>query len=175
MCHPLPTHGGTMDNKVVYTVQRALAELGFHTVRFNFRGVGASAGAFDNGIGESDDLAAVSQWLKARYPAINTFWLAGFSFGSFVAARMANTLGAQQLISIAPPVKRFDFSTMTMPKCPWLVVMGDADEIVEPQAVFEWLDALQPSPEQIRMSDAGHFFHGRLVELRERLVEALTE
>ncbi len=173
MCHPHPLHGGTMENKVVYTVQRALAESGFHCLRFNFRGVGHSVGVFDHGIGESADLVAVTQWLQQRYPALTTLWLAGFSFGSFVAARCANDLHAAQLISIAPPVQRFDFAQMAMPQCPWLVVMGDADEVVDPNAVFAWQQTLQPPPHLIRMNGAGHFFHGRLVELRQHLVAAL--
>ncbi len=174
MCHPHPLHGGTMENKVVYTVQRAMVDLGFHCARFNFRGVGESQGVFDHGNGEADDLNAVTAWLKARFPQQTRLWLAGFSFGSYVAARSANVLQAEQLISIAPPVQRFDFSTMDMPRCPWLVVMGDADEVVAPQAVFDWLDQLSPPPRQIRMAGAGHFFHGRLVELRDQLTQALT-
>ena len=172
ICHPHPLYGGTMNNKVVYTVARALEDLGLHTVRFNFRGVGASTGVFDTGRGETEDLLAVLRWAAGRRPG-ERFWLAGFSFGSYVAARAVSRWTTEQLISIAPPVARFDFSEFPRPDCPWLVVQGDADEVVDPGAVFSWLGGLEPAPTVIRMAGAGHFFHGRLIELRERLKSAL--
>lgn len=178
ICHPHPLHGGTMDNKVVYTLQRCLQALGFVAVRFNFRGVGRSAGEFDQGLGERADLGTVVQWSKQRFGVNLPLWLAGFSFGSYVSATAANELAAVQLISIAPPVQRFDFSQFgngqAMPQCPWLVVMGDADEVVDPAAVFAWLADLQPAPRVIRMAGAGHYFHGRLVELSEILNTELS-
>lgn len=174
VCHPHPLHGGTMDNKVVYTLTRTLAARGAMTVRFNFRGVGKSAGVFDHGNGEQDDLDAVVTWLRAQPQAAGLpLWLAGFSFGSFVAAISANRVHTEQLISIAPPVQRFDFDRHPLPTCPWLLVMGDADEVVAPQAVFDWAAGLPGNARMIRMAGAGHFFHGRLVELREQLEAAL--
>lgn len=173
ICHPHPLFGGTMENKVVTTVARALEDLGLHTVRFNFRGVGASAGAYDEGHGETEDLLAVLRWLAERRPG-DEVWLAGFSFGSYVAARGAVRWPVSQLISIAPPVARFDFSDSPPPECPWLVVQGDADEVVEPGAVFRWVEALPRPPELVVMKGASHFFHGRLVELREHLKGALA-
>ena len=179
VCHPHSLHGGTLDNKVVYTLTRLLAARGALTVRFNFRGVGKTAGSFDHGVGEQQDLDAVVGWLRQQAAELLPLghalplWLAGFSFGSFVAAISANRLQAEQLISIAPPVKRFDFSAHPLPRCPWLMVMGDADEVVEPQAVFDWAAGLPDNARLIRMAGAGHFFHGRLVELREQLEQAL--
>lgn len=165
-CHPHPLHGGAMTNKVIYTVSRTLAGLGIPSVRFNFRGVGKSQGEYDEGRGEQQDLIKVVEWMQQQYPG-RPLWLAGFSFGSWIAALQAKKLGAQQLISIAPPVNRFSFDEFQIPDCPWLVVQGDADEVVDPEAVFQWLDDLPKKPEVIRMQGAGHFFHSRLVDLRE--------
>jgi len=171
-CHPHPVHGGAMTNKVIHTVSRTLSSLGIPSIRFNFRGVGASEGEYDEGRGEQQDLIKVIEWAQEQYPG-RPLWLAGFSFGSWIAALQAKAQSAQQLISIAPPVNRFSFDDFVIPDCPWLVVMGDADEVVDPDAVFNWIDELEPQPELIKMSGAGHFFHGRLVELREELESAL--
>lgn len=166
VCHPLPTEGGTMHNKVVTMAARALRELGIDTVRFNFRGTGASAGTFDHGDGESDDLRAVAAWVRATRPDA-ALWLAGFSFGSYVALRAAPSLQPALMLSIAPPVGRsWDFAAITPPNCPWLVIQGEADEIVDPQAVFAWIAELPEPPELIRMPDTSHFFHRKLMDLR---------
>ncbi len=172
-CHPHPQHGGAMTNKVIYTVSRALAGLEMPSLRFNFRGVGHSEGDYDEGRGEQDDLISAIEFAKDAYPD-RKLWLAGFSFGSWIAALQAHKQAPVQLISIAPPVNRFSFDEFVIPNCNWLVVMGDADEVVDPKAVFDWIDELSPQPELIKMSGAGHFFHSRLVDLREELEEALT-
>jgi uncharacterized protein len=170
VCHPLPTEGGTMHNKVVTMAARALRECGATTVRFNFRGTGASHGKFDEGHGEADDLRAVARWVREQRPEAQ-LWLAGFSFGSYITIKCAAELRPGMLISIAPPVagRSWDFSTITLPECPWLVIQGDADEIVDPQAVYDWIDSLkhlrQP-PELVRMPNTSHFFHHRLMDLR---------
>ena len=170
VCHPLPTEGGTMHNKVVTMAARALRESGLSTVRFNFRGVGASAGSFDQGRGEADDLRAVAAWVRAQRPDAQ-LWLAGFSFGSYVTLKCASELKPSMVISIAPPAagRNWDFSTIVPPECPWLVIQGESDEIVDPQAVYAWLDSLkqlrQP-PELVKMPDTSHFFHRRLIDLR---------
>lgn len=172
ICHPHSLHGGTMDNKVVTSVERCLRDLGAATLRFNFRGVGASAGQFDHGQGEGEDLAAVVAQARIWAPDVPV-WLAGFSFGSYVAARMADTLGAQLLISVAPPVGRFAFSGFQRPSCRWIVVQGDADEVVDPAEVFAWAEQWRPPLELIRFADTGHFFHGKIVELRQRLMDQI--
>jgi alpha/beta superfamily hydrolase len=147
VCHPLPTEGGTMHNKVVTMAARALRECGIATVRFNFRGTGASHGHFDHGEGESDDLRFVARWVRERRPDAQ-LWLAGFSFGAFVTIRCAAELQPGMLISIAPPAagRSWDFAAITPPDCPWLVIQGDADEVVDPQAVYDWLDSLKDLP-----------------------------
>jgi alpha/beta superfamily hydrolase len=166
VCHPLPTEGGTMYNKVVTMAARALRECGVDTVRFNFRGVGASEGAFDDGDGEGEDLRAVAAWVRAQRPDA-ALWLAGFSFGAYVSLRLAAELQPAVLVSIAPPVGRgWDFTGIVPPACPWLVVQGEADEIVDPQAVFDWANRLPDPPELVRMPDTSHFFHRKLMDLR---------
>jgi alpha/beta superfamily hydrolase len=166
LCHPLPTEGGTMHNKVVTIAARALRELGLDTVRFNFRGTGKSEGRFDQGAGESDDLRAVAAWVRAQRPD-TALWLAGFSFGAYVALRACADLDPAAMISIAPPVARsWDFEALQLPQCPWLVVQGEADEVVDPQAVFAWIEALPQPPHLVRMPDTSHFFHRRLMDLR---------
>lgn len=174
ICHPHPLFGGAMGNKVVTTLERFFRERGFATLRFNFRGVGASEGVFDNGMGESDDLHAVAQFARRYYPDL-ALMLAGFSFGSFVAARMANALGAAQLLSIAPPVSKWDFAALDKPRMPWTIVQGELDEVVEPQAVYDFVAQTQPAPTLIRLPDATHFFHGKLLELRTALTEHFNQ
>jgi len=165
ICHPHPQHGGTMHNKVVTIIERALRESGLATVTFNFRGVGASAGSFDDGRGETDDLLAVARWVQSVRGG-DALWLAGFSFGSYVALRAAQSLPLRQLISVAPPVGRWDFAALAAPACPWLVIQGEADEIVDAAAVYEFVAAQAPPPTLVRMPDTGHFFHRRLMDLR---------
>jgi len=172
ICHPHPLHGGSMQNKVVTIVARALRELGWHTLRFNFRGVGESQGSFDDGVGELEDLHSVMAWAQScQADSVNC--LAGFSFGSYIAAQAAQAPGIRQLISIAPPVERCGFAALERPACPWLVVQGDADDVVTPQAVFDWAATVTPAVDLHRMAGAGHFFHRRLMDLRNLLHGAL--
>lgn len=172
ICHPHPMHGGTMHNKVVTIIERALRELGLDTVRFNFRGVGKSTGSYDEGIGESEDLASVVAWVRRLHPD-DALWLAGFSFGSYVALRMAKPLEAGALITVAPPVGRWDFANLELPDCPWLVVQGEEDEVVDPQHVFDWVESLLVSPQLVRMAETSHFFHRRLMDLRGAIKNAM--
>src|SRR5699024_3844242 len=170
VCHPHPLHQGTMNNKVVTTLQRTYREQGGAVVRFNYRGVGKSAGGYDGGDGEAEDLLEVVAWLRERYPGV-PLRLAGFSFGTYVAASGANQLAAaeqaaEHLLLVAPSVENFDFSTFTHTACPVLVIQGEQDEIVSPQAVFGWVVESPLMPAVLRM-EAGHFFHGKLVELQE--------
>lgn len=165
ICHPNPQQGGTMRNKVVTMLERSLRESGLATVRFNFRGVSASGGEFDHGDGESGDLVAVAQWVRKSRPD-DALWLAGFSFGSYVALRCARSLAADALITVAPPAGMYELDEIATPGCPWLVVQGEDDEVVDPQAVFAWIETLDPKPTLIRMPETGHFFHRRLMDLR---------
>lgn len=172
ICHPHPLFGGTMHNKVVTTLARAFSDLGLRTVRFNFRGVGKSAGQFANGVGETEDLLAVVNWVKTVCPG-DELWLAGFSFGGYVATRAAVQLSPAQLVCVAPQVSRFKEDALPAVQCPWLVVQGEKDEVVSPEEVFAWVDSLDPKPTLVRVPEAGHFFHGLLLELRGLLETAL--
>ena len=167
VCHPLPTEGGTMHNKVVTMVARSLRELGATTVRFNFRGTGNSEGAFDHGDGELDDLRAVAAWVRAQRPR-DTLWLAGFSFGAYVSLRAVAELQPGLVLSIAPPVsgRGWDFDAIALPTMPWLVIQGENDEIVDPHAVYDWLERSGAQAELVRMPDTSHFFHRKLIDLR---------
>jgi uncharacterized protein len=171
ICHPHPLYGGTMDNKVVTTVARALQETGIPTLRFNFRGVGASAGEFDQGVGETADADAVAAWGAERW-AGRSLVIAGFSFGGYVALRLAQQRLPRCLITIAPAVQGFAAST-AVPRCPWLVVQGDADELVDPSGVIDWVNTLDPKPRLLVLPGVGHFFHGRLRELRDAVIDAI--
>lgn len=165
ICHPHPLHGGNMHSKVVTIMERSMRELGLRTVRFNFRGAGESEGEHDEGYGETDDLFTVTEWVRRTRPD-DELWLGGFSFGSYITLRAAQNLKLGQLISIAPPVDRYEFSKLQHPCCPWLVVQGDEDDVVVLEDVACWVEDLDPPPEFIVMEQAGHFFHRRLMDLR---------
>ncbi len=166
ICHPHPLFGGTMTNKVVHMLARSCHELGVPTLRFNFRGVGASAGQYDDGRGETDDALAVIEQGRALWPGA-ALWLAGFSFGAWVALRAAPRAAAARLVTVAPPVGRWDFAGLGTPGCPWLIVQGDQDELVDAAAVQQWAALQQPAPKLALLTGAEHFFHGRLNELRD--------
>lgn len=168
--HPHPLHGGTMHNKVVTTLARELAELGVASVRFNFRGVGASAGSFAHALGETDDALAVIDWLRAQRPR-DDLWLAGFSFGAMVALRAAVPGRVAGLITVAPAVQLYDWSDVELPDCPWLLVMGEADEVVPVNTVRDWIAQQPRQPESVFLPGVGHFFHQRLHELRAAVRE----
>jgi uncharacterized protein len=175
ICHPHPLHQGTMHNKVVYTLSKALHQKGLHTVRFNFRGVGKSEGTFDNSVGEVSDLMAVIDWVDTvlMQPKI---WLAGFSFGAYIAAMGATRHTCQQLLSIAPSVENQPYDALTSISCPWVIVQGEADEVVSPTAVYTWFERYKqhhPAMSLIRMPQTSHFFHGNLIILREIIENAL--
>jgi len=173
LCHPHPLEGGTMQNKVVTTLARTFRDLGIPSVRFNFRGVGQSEGEYAKGLGETDDLMAVLQWVQTLFPETKV-QLAGFSFGAFVSYRASAEWPLGGLISIAPPVNHWDFSATPEPSCPWIVVQGEADEIVPASEVFAWLESLATQATLIRFPDTSHFFHGKLVALKAALNKAIA-
>jgi alpha/beta superfamily hydrolase len=166
IAHPHPLQGGSKDNKVVTTLAKAFYGLGHVVLRPNFRGVGESEGAHDEGRGETDDLVAVAQYAKHRYGGDLPITLAGFSFGSFVQARVARRIDTARLVLIAPAVNRF--TTETVPSNT-LVVHGERDDVVPLSAVFDWA---RPQNLPIVVVPGGeHFFHGRLA-LLSRIVVA---
>lgn len=166
VCHPNPTQGGTMDNKVVQTLARAFVQLGYRAVRFNFRGIGKSEGGWDAGQGEIDDALAV---LDAIREADETFVLAGFSFGAFVTSQVAQRLPegqvAERLVLVGPATSRFD--TAPVP-AETLVVHGEVDDVVPLSAVLDW--ARPQSLPVVVVPGVGHFFHGQLPLLKNIIV-----
>jgi len=173
VCHPHPQHGGTMDNKVVTTLMRTYRDLGVHVLRFNFRGVGKSEGIFDNAKGELDDLLAAIEWAKNNLPE-SPLLLAGFSFGSSIAARASYSVGRlRHLTLVAPPVERYDYDRDGIFNAPVCVVQGDQDERVIAQGVYDWVAQLHSPAELIRYPEASHFFHGFLSQLKTDLSATL--
>jgi len=174
VCHPHPQHQGTMLNKVVHTLSRALNDLQIPAVRFNFRGVGASEGAYADGVGETEDVLAVAAWAQRRFPGAEV-WLAGFSFGAAVAIRAALVSRCAQLISVAPPVGRMaSLLAGARPACPWLLIQGTADEVVSATDVETWVRGLNPPPDLVLLPDVDHFFHGRLTLLRDTVISRVA-
>lgn len=165
VCHPHPQFGGTMHNKVAHTLARAFVQMNFAALRFNFRGTEGSEGQYDDGVGELDDALAALAWLRSEYAA-GPMWLAGFSFGAAIALRAAIDFKPDGLITVAPAVARFAAGLQEQPTCPWLIVQGDQDELVDIEETVAWVNGLLPGPELAVMRDAEHFFHRRLVELR---------
>jgi alpha/beta superfamily hydrolase len=165
LCHPHPLHGGTLDNKVVQTLARAFVQLGYRAVRFNFRGVGASQGEWDEGRGEIDDaLAVVQSQRDAALPLV----LGGFSFGGYVASVAAQrATPVQRIVLIAPAVANFPVAPVSQDS---IVVHGEADDVVPLSVVFDWARP-QSLPVTV-IPGAGHFFHGQLPLLKNLIVGA---
>lgn len=174
VCHPHPQHGGTMHNKVAHTLARAFARSGFEALRFNFRGTEQSEGQYDNGVGELDDALAAIEWMRARHGSY-PLWLAGFSFGAAIAVKAAAVTHVDGLISVAPAISRFATGLESQPDCPWLIIQGDQDELVDVDETVEWVDSLEPGPELLIVPQGEHFFHGRLTELKKAVMEFIGE
>ena len=168
VCHPHPLHGGTLQNKVVQTLARAFVGLGYRCVRFNFRGVGASDGRWDEGRGEIDDALAVVHTQRAAGEALV---MAGFSFGGYVAsqaaARLAPTDRAERLVLVGPAVRNFQMASVPEDT---LVIHGEVDDVVPLSAVFDWA---RPAALPVTvLPGAGHFFHGQLPALKQIVTAA---
>jgi len=178
ICHPNPVQGGTMLNKVVSTLQRTARDAGYVTLRFNYRGVGQSAGSHDMGAGEVADAEAAAAWLRQQHPELPLV-LMGFSFGGFVAASLAGRLEAaevelQQLFMIAPAVMRLNAQFPLPERVALTVVQPDTDEVVDPQLVYDWSAALSRPHELLKVAECGHFFHGKLTDLKDLLLPRLS-
>lgn len=175
ICHPHPLYGGTLSNKVVHILASSFNRLGLAAVRFNFRGVGRSVGQFDNAVGEVDDLTAVVEWVRSQRPAA-PIWLAGFSFGAYVALKAHADLQVERLLLVAPPLSLYSVTDVPPVKIPWLVIQGGEDEVIDAGQVRNWLDQQHHNPpQQIWLDEAGHFFHGRLNQVRDAIVEKWGE
>ena len=173
--HPLPTHGGTMHTKAVFQGAKALARIGCAVLRFNFRGVGRSAGAWDEGRGECDDFRAAVDFMAAEYPGVE-LWAAGFSFGAYVAL----TAGAQDdricaLIGIAPPVNRYDFSIAKRSTKPKFIIHGEGDELIPLNQVREFYAQLADPKELVEIDRANHLFDAQVGEVADALEDLLAD
>ncbi|HVT62320.1 MAG TPA: hypothetical protein VHD33_02385 [Legionellaceae bacterium] len=169
--HPHSLQGGTMNNKVVTTMARSFRELGIASIRFNFRGVGQTEGAYEGGVGESEDMLHLLHMCQC--PDLKVFF-AGFSFGSYVAFRALTHYQQESafpnaLITIAPSVHHYDYTSALKPNTPWLIVIGEDDEIVPVDAVTDFVKTRHPSPNIEYFAETGHFFHGKLLDLKARL------
>jgi len=168
IAHPHPLKGGSLDNKVAWTLARAAVACGLVAVRPNFRGVGESAGEFDHGIGETDDLLALSRAITTHYGPL-PWTLMGFSFGAYVQHRVAQELAATRLIMVGPAVSMYSFEATHIPTT---ILHGSEDEVIPFHAAREYADA--HAIPLIVIEGAGHFFHGQLRELQNH-VEALCK
>lgn len=178
LCHPNPVQGGTMLNKVVSTLQRTARDAGYITLRFNYRGVGASAGSHDIGSGEVDDAQAVAAWVREKHPEL-PLTLFGFSFGGFVAASLGGRLEATgvplaRLFMVAPAVMRLSANDVLPQGCSLIVIQPDTDEVVAPQLVYDWSAALSRPHELLKVAECGHFFHGKLTDLKDLVLPRLS-
>jgi alpha/beta superfamily hydrolase len=171
VCHPHPLYGGTLTNKVVHMLARGLQEQGLATLRFNFRGVGQSEGQYDEGRGETADALAVVAWGLTRWPQA-PLTLAGFSFGSMVALMAAPSAHPVRLITVAPAVSNALYAGIRQPDCPWLIVQGQADELVDYRAVVEFAARFSPPPVLRLLPGVDHFFNGHLPELRQAILQS---
>ena len=169
VCHPHPQHGGTLDNKVVQTLARAFLQRGYRSVRFNFRGVGASAGTWDDGRGEVDDALAVIRHFR---PAAQPWLLAGFSFGAYVAsqaaAQLADDAKLLRLVLVGPSTQK---QVMANVPADTVVIHGETDDVVPLSSTLDW--ARPQGLPVIVFPGVGHFFHGQLARLKSVVIQQL--
>lgn len=161
--HPHPLHGGTMNNKVTYHTFHTFVNNGFSVLRFNFRGVGKSSGVFDHGIGEMTDAAAALDWLQAQNPESSHHWLAGFSFGSWVALQLLmRRPEISAFVAISPPANSHDFNFLSPCPAQGLIIQGTADTVVAEADVYSLYDKLDKQRnsniEYIPIDKADHFY-----------------
>jgi alpha/beta superfamily hydrolase len=166
ICHPHSLHGGSLNNKVVTSLAKGFQAAGLATLRFNFRGVGQSSGAYDAGEGEQADLQAAVAYARAQAPEL-PLHLAGFSFGAYVALRSLPALEVDGVTLVAPPVDLYDFSALSVTHRPWSLILAGEDEVVSTQGILEWHAALPHQAHVYWREGASHFFHGQLLWLRQ--------
>ncbi len=176
--HPHPQQGGTMNNKVVYSMFHSFAKKGFSVLRFNFRGVGRSEGEFDNGVGELLDAAIALDWLQSQNPGAPAYWIAGFSFGAWVALQLLMRRPEIVAFIVASPPD-YDFSFLTPCPTPGFIIHGTDDEVVSEAAVFSLYERLSKqknsSIEYFPIYGANHLFHGKIPELSTEVERYITE
>jgi len=180
LLHPHPQHGGTMNNKVVYALYQSFMRRGFSTLRFNFRGVGRSQGQFDSGTGELSDAASALDWAQTYNPNAQTCWIAGFSFGAWVAMQlMMRRPEISGFISIAPPASIHDFSFLAPCPASGLILHGDKDDVVPQSSVDKLTQKLQKQKnieiDYRTIKGCDHFFQNHLEEMTENVEEYLNK
>ena len=175
ICHPHPLYQGSMYNKVVTTVSRTMKTHNIQSYRFNYRGVGGSQGEYGEGEGELDDLLSLSKWISENTP-VKKILLCGFSFGGAIAYKgLSNLDNVVALITIAPAVDRFDLTKFNEPNVPWFVIQGIDDDAVNPNSVFDFtLKKVKSDLTLVKMDQVGHFFHGKLIQLKNVIEDFLT-
>ena len=180
LLHPHPQHGGTMNNKIVYSMYQIFIKHGFSSLRFNFRGVGRSQGQFDNGQGELSDAASALDWMQSQNPNTSSCWIAGFSFGAWVAMQlMMRRPEIQGFISVAPPASMYDFSFLAPCPASGMIIHGNKDEIIPQSSVDKLAQKLQKQKNitidyrTIKGSD--HFFNNHLDTLNGHIKEYLDK
>jgi uncharacterized protein len=173
--HPHPLHGGTMHTKALYQAAKAMPRIGVAALRFNFRGVGRSAGTFDAGPGEQEDFTAAITFVSERFPDL-PIWAAGMSFGSWIAM----TTGAQDarvslLLGIAPPVDRYDFDALRTCNLPKFIIHGEADELISIKEIRKFYAQIPEPKELVTIEDANHLFEGKTSMVGEAVEDLLAD
>ncbi len=176
--HPHPQHGGTMNNKVVYSLFNAFAERDFSTLRFNFRGVGRSQGAYDRGEGELSDAAAALDWVQSINPNARSVWVAGFSFGAWIGMQLLmRRPEIESFVSVAPPANMLDFTFLAPCPSSGLILHGEADDLVPEPFVSKLVTKLSHQRgihlDYRVIPEAGHFFTQQLDELATHVEDYL--
>jgi uncharacterized protein len=175
LAHPLPIEGGTMHTKVIYRTAKALVKIGCAVLRFNFRGVGASEGAWDEGPGELADYRAALEFMAARFPDTD-LWAAGFSFGSWVALNVgAVDDRVSVLLGIAPPLDRYDFSAVAVSPKPKFFIQGEQDEICPLKSLYAFYGNLSEPKELVVIDAANHLFDGKVTEVGDAVEDLLGD
>ena len=176
LAHPLPTAGGTMHTKALFHAAKALARIDVPVLRFNFRGVGRSAGAFSDGPGEREDFRAALAFMTARYPDVRRLWCAGMSFGSWIAL----TVGAENpdvtaLVGIACPASKYDYSPVVAAGKPTFLIHGEFDELVPVKEIRKFYAQLAEPKELVVIDSADHLFDGKVSEVGEAIEDLLQD
>ena len=174
VCHPHPLMGGALSNKVTFTLAASALKTGLYALRFNFRGVGRSAGTHDQGQGEVDDAVALFRWMQAQLPDAQTVF-AGYSFGGYVALSAAALVHPDALVTVAPPFRYFSDRPTPQPQCPWMLIHGTDDQIAAYADTQDKMETLSPKPQLVSPDGTGHFFHRRLDVVRENTVSFLEQ
>jgi alpha/beta superfamily hydrolase len=175
VCHPHPLHGGTLHTKAVYRAAQAMNDAGLVALRFNFRGVGASTGSYDEGYGERDDVGTALDWLEGEYPDLPKV-VGGFSFGSMVALGFGvDDPRPVAFLGMGLPVEMYDFSFLKDAGRPLLVVQGREDEFGPGARVAEVLEGLGEHVSLVTVAGAGHLFDGHFDELRKAIQEYFSD